>query len=76
MMVMMHRSRSGETADEDGLMSVKDLERAIKACKNDLNCRASVEQLFVQGGGTVTMAEGGKVFVDQTGGKVFIPDPN
>jgi len=57
-------------------MSVKDLERALKTCRNDLNCRANVERLFVQGGGTVTIEEGGKVFEDQTGGKVFIPNPN
>ena len=56
-------------------MSVKELERTIKSCRNDLSCRASVEQLFVQGGGTVTIGEGGKVFVDGQGGKVFIADP-
>jgi len=54
--------------------TVKELEQCIKACKKDQLCVQGCEDEFVEGGGTIVVQPGGKVFTDQKGGKVFIPN--
>ena len=57
--------------------TVADLRKCRQLCKGDkiLGCLDACETAFVAGGGTVTVQDGGKVFVDKAGGKVFIADP-
>ena len=56
--------------------TVADLKHCRQLCKGKiLGCLDDCETAFVAGGGTVTVQDGGKVFVDKDGGKVFIADP-